>query len=127
MIPAPMIAATQSPACSVCRKAHQQRARALGLLQDAHRDLGDHAEQALGAGHQAEQIVAVGIQMLAAETHHVAVRQDHLEAEDVVGGQAVFQAVHAARVLGDVAADRARDLAGRIGRVVEALMLDRVA
>ena len=83
-------------------------------------------EQALGAGHQAEQVVGLGVEMLAAEPHHLAVRQHHLEPEHVVGGEAVFQAVHAARVLGDVAADRAGDLARRIGRVVEALVLDRV-
>ena len=34
-------------------------------------------------------------------------------------GEAVLEAVHAARVLGDVAADRAGDLRRRIGRVVE--------
>ena len=107
-------------------KTDQQRARGLGLLQDAHRDLGDHAEQPLGAGHQAQQVVAALIEMLAAETHDVAVRQHHLEAENVVGGEPVLQAVHAARVLGDVAADRARDLAGWIGRVVEAFVLDRI-
>ena len=110
----------------VGREADQQRPRGLGLPQDAHRDLGDDAEQPFGAGHQAEQVVGVGIEVLAAEAHHVAVRQHHLEAEQVVGGEAVFQAVHAARVLGDVAADRARDLARRIGRVIEALVLDRV-
>ena len=97
-----------------------------GLLQDAHGDLGDDAEQALGAGHQAEQIVALGIEMLAAEAHDLAVDQHDLEAEHVVGGEAVFQAMHAAGILGDVAADGAGDLARRIGRVVEALALHRL-
>ena len=39
-------------------KADQQRARRLGLAQHAHGDLGDDAEQAFRAGHDAEQIVA---------------------------------------------------------------------
>ena len=46
----------------------------------------------------------------AAEAHDGAVHQDHLDAEHVVGGQPILQAVHAARILGDVAADRAGDL-----------------
>ena len=107
-------------------KADQQRLRGLGLLQDPHRDLGDHPQQPLRAGHQAQEIVALGIEMLAAQAHDVAVRQHHLEAQQVVGGEAVLQAVHAARVLGDVAADRAGDLAGGIGRIVEARVLHRV-
>ena len=115
MMPFAMIAATQSPACSLLKKPMSMARAHSGLLQDAHGDLGDHAQEPLGAGHQAEQVVALGVQVLAAETHHVAVRQHHLEAEDVVGGEPVLQAVHAARVLGDVAADRARDLADGSG------------
>ena len=64
--------------------------------------------------------------MLAAQPHHLAVHQHHLDAEQVVGGEAVLQAVHAAGVLRDVAADRAGDLRAGIGRVVEALVLDRL-
>ena len=44
-----------------------------------------------------------------------------LHAQHVVQRQAVLQAVHAARVLGHVAADRAGDLAARVGRVVQAV------
>jgi len=43
------------------------------------------------------------------------------EAEDVVGRHAVFQAVGAAGVEGDVAADRADRLARWVGRVVQAV------
>jgi hypothetical protein len=64
--------------------------------------------------------------MLAADAQDLAVDQHQFDAEHVVGGQAVFEAVHAAGILRDVAADRAGDLRGRIGRVVEALALDRV-
>ena len=64
--------------------------------------------------------------MLAPEPHDLAADQHHLDAEDVVGGQPVFEAVHAAGVLGDVAADRAGDLRGRVGRIVETLVLDRL-
>ena len=101
-------------------EADQRGARRLRRAQDAHRHLGHDAEQALRAGHQAEQVVAVGIEMLAAEPDHLAGDQHHLDAEHVVGGQAVFQAVHAAGILRHVAADRAGDLRRGVGRIVEA-------
>ena len=50
----------------------------------------------------------------------VAVGEDHARGEDVVRREAVLQAVRAAGVLGDVAADRADALRRRIGRVVPA-------
>jgi hypothetical protein len=61
--------------------------------------------------------------MLAAEPDHLARHRHHLEPKHVVRGEAVFEAMHAARVFGDVAADRAGDLRRRIRRVVEARML----
>ena len=64
--------------------------------------------------------------MLAAQANDLARHQHQLAAEQVVGGHAVFQAVHAAGILRHVAADRAGDLRGRIGRIVEAGMLDRL-
>ena len=78
-------------------------------------------------GDQAEEVVAGAVQVPAAEAHHLAVDHHHLDAQDIVGGEAVFQAVHAARVLRDVAADRAGDLAGGIGRVIHAAVGDRIA
>ena len=50
----------------------------------------------------------------------LAVRKHDLGGEDVVDREAVLEAVRAARVLGDVAADRANLLRRRIRRVVEA-------
>ena len=112
------------PAGFARRKADQQRARGLGLLQNAHRDLGNDAEQPLRAGHDAEQVIALRIEMLAAEPDDLAIHQDHLDAEHIVGGQPIFQAVHAARIFRDIAADRAGDLRRRIGRIVKAVALD---
>ena len=51
----------------------------------------------------------------------LAVDGEAAHAQHVVHGQAVLQAVHAAGVLGDVAADGAGDLGRRIGRVVQAV------
>ena len=94
------------------------------MLQDAHGHFGDDAEQAFRAGHDAEQVIALGVEMLAAEADHLAIHQHHLDAENVVGRQPVFQAMHAAGILRDIAADRTGDLRGRVGRVVEAVSLD---
>ena len=85
--------------------------------------LGDDAEQPLGPHHHPEQVVAAAVQVLAAQPHHLAVDRDHLDPGHVVRGQAVFEAVHAAGVFGHVAADGARDLAGRVGCIVEAAVL----
>ena len=48
-------------------KTDQQGARGGRLFEDAHGDLGDHPEQPLGAGHHPQQIISLGIEMLAAE------------------------------------------------------------
>ena len=65
--------------------------------------------------------------MPAAEPHDLAGHQHQLAAEHVVGGDAVFEAMHAAGILRHIAADSAGDLRGRIGRVIEAGVLDRLA
>ena len=53
-----------------------------------------------------------------------AVGQDDLDAEDVVDGDAVLERVRPAGVGGDVAADGAGALAGRVGGVVVAVRLE---
>ena len=102
-----------------------QRARAFGLLQDADGDFGDDAEHALRADDEAEQIIAVGIEMRAAEPDDLAGHQHHFDAEHIIGGEAIFEAMHAAGIFGDIAADRAGDLRGGVGGVIKAPMLDR--
>ena len=122
-----MIAATTIAGILGLGKADQQRPRGRRLPQDAHGDLGDDAEQPLGAGHDPHQVVAARVEVLAAEPDDLAVDQHDFEPEQVVCRQPVFQAMHAARVLGDIAADRAGDLARRVGRVIEPGAGDRVA
>ena len=60
--------------------------------------------------------------MLTAQAHDLPVHQDHFHTQHVVGGKAVFQAMHAARVFSHVAADGAGDFRRRIGRVVKAFI-----
>ena len=108
----------------VAGKADQQGARRFRFLQNANGDFRYDTKQTFRAGGQTEQVVALGVEVAAAETDDLAVHQNHLDAEQVVGGEAVFQAMDAAGVLGDVAADRTGNLARRIGRVIETLVLD---
>ena len=65
--------------------------------------------------------------VVARERDELAVGQHDVDGEHVVDREAVLEAVRAARVLGDVAADRADLLARRVGRVVEAVAGDRAS
>ena len=79
MMPSAMIAATTVAAGLDRREAEQHAARDLRLLEDAHRDLGDDAEQALRAGEDPDEIVERGIEVLAAEPDDLAAHQHDLE------------------------------------------------
>ncbi len=69
----------------------------------------------------AQQVVARRVEDRAAEVHDRARPPRTTRAPSTwFDGEAVLQAVRAARVLGDVAADRADALRGRVGRVVVA-------
>ena len=120
-MPAAMIAEVAAPAWSVLSKPTRSVRTSSGQADqpDGHR--GDDAERALGADDGAEQVVAGAVGRDPAERHDVALGGDEVGAEDVVGGEAVLQAVRAAGVLRDVAADRADLLARRVGRVVVAV------
>ncbi len=72
------------------------KAGALGGGQNPQRRLGDDAELALGAADHAEQVIARRIQMRPADLDHLAPGGDQLHPHQVVGGDAVFQAVRTA-------------------------------
>ena len=118
-----MMRATHSPPSSDAAKPISARARVFRLSQNAHRHFGDDAEQALRAGNDAEQIVARRNRDGCRRAAHLAGYQHQFAAEHVVGGDAVFEAMHAAGIFRDVAADGAGDLRRRIRRVIEARVL----
>ena len=98
-------------------EAGEERPHRLGHPQHAHDDPDCDPERPLGADEHAEQ---VGARVVSREGDELAVRENDVDREDVVHGEPVLEAVGAARVLGDVAADRADLLARRVGGVVEA-------
>ena len=110
-----------------CRETDQQCPCGGRLGKDAHGDLGDDPEQPLGAGHNAENIIIAGVEVLAAKPDDLAIHQHHFDAEDVVCGKPIFQAMHPAGILRDIAADRAGDLARRVWSIVEAGVFDGFA
>ena len=121
MSPAAMIAATASPARRDVVEARHDAARRLGARQQLDRHLEDHRQHALAADDRGEQVEARSVERVAAELDRLAGGGEAAHLEHVVQRQAVLQAVHAARVLGDVAADGAGDLAARVGRVEQAV------
>ncbi len=100
----------------------EQRAHLRRVLREAHADAGGDAEHALAADEDAPQVEPRRLGVLPAEDGDRAVRQDHLDGEDVHGGHALRQAVGPAGVGRHVAADRAALLARRVGRVVHAVL-----
>ena len=102
----------------------ENRLDRFGDAQNAQRHLRDDRQRAFRSNEHAQQIEARRIQRGPAEMHHLAVRQHGFDAEHVMDREPVFQAMRAARVLRDVAADRADQLARRIGRVVVAVRRD---
>jgi hypothetical protein len=104
-------------------KGRHERARYRRLAQDLHHNFDNHAQQAFAAGDQAQQVEPALRAGLAAHGDDLAPRKHQRHAEQVVGGEAIFEAMQAAAVFRDIAADGAGDLAGRIGGVIEALRL----
>ena len=119
-MPAAMISDTAAPASLVLLYAASSVCTRLRLPQDADDDLRHDRQRAFAADQQAEQIRTRRVGQRAADAHELAVGHHGLDLEHVVHGEAVLQAMRAAGVLGDVAADRAHLLARRIGRVVVA-------
>ena len=110
-------------ACGLdARKGGQQRCDAGRHAQELHLDLRDRAEGSFGAHEDPAQIEADSVGGVAVDPVHRPVRQNDLHPEDVVRGDAVVQAVRTARVFGRVAADGARLLAGRVGRIEQAVL-----
>ncbi|MDT4868302.1 hypothetical protein FQZ97_1032570 [compost metagenome] len=62
--------------------------------------------------------------MFAAKAQHFARNQHHFDTEHIVGCEAVFQAMHAARIFRNVATDGTCDLRRRIRRIIEAFVLN---
>ena len=87
----------------------------LGLAHEADGDLGDQRHDAFRAGEEAGEVVARQVGLFAAGLDHRAVGQHQLQAEHVVGGDAIGQGMRSAGVFRHVAADSAGLLAGRIG------------
>ena len=108
-------------------KAGHDAARQLRFGHQLHQHFDSDRQHAFATHGQAKQIVAWRIQRLAAESDGLALRGKAAHLQDVVQRQAVFEAMHAARVFGHVAAYGAGDLAARVRRVIQAQRRRRFA
>ena len=117
-IPAAITCETASPAGVGRLERREQRPHRLRRAQHPHGHAHGDPERPFGADERAEQ---VGPLVIPRKSDELAVGEHDVRGEDVVDGEPVLEAVRPARVLGDVAADRADLLARRVGRVVEAL------
>ena len=97
----------------------------LGHELDGH--FGGHRQHAFAAHDDGQQVEARCVECIAAKLNGIAFNGEALHLEHVVHGEAVFQTMHATRVLGHVAADGASNLAGWIGRVVQPVLRHRFA
>ena len=102
----------------------EERLHGFGALDDAENHFCGDAESAFGADENAEEIVAGRVERFSAEVDERAIGENDFEAEDVRGGESVFEAMRAAGIFGDVAADAARGLRRGIGGVEIALRED---
>ena len=118
--PAATMADTTLPAVFE-RVAHgEQGLDRLRLAEDAKNGGGRYPQGPFAAHEGAGQIQAEGIGILATQPDDLAAGEHYLQPEHVIGRDPVLEAMRSARVLGDVAAQRAGLLAGRVGGVVVA-------
>ncbi len=126
MMPAAINAATASPASPTSREARHDATRELRHRHEPHRHFG------VTASMPSEPITSASRSRPGASSAsppNSTVSPSHRQtahAQYVVQRQPVFQAMHAAGILGHVAADRARDLARRIRSVVQTMRRRRL-
>ena len=83
----------------------QHRPSGGGPGDEPDQDFGDDAERAFGSDEEIlERVAGHVLHALVAKPGNFAVRQDDLQAHDVVARDAVLQASQAAGILGDIAA-----------------------
>jgi hypothetical protein len=104
----------------------EERAVRLRVLGDPHPHLRHDPERPFRADDGAGEVVPPAVLARPAGGDDAAVRQHQLDAEDVVDGDAVLEGVRAAAVRGDVPAEGAGALAGRVRGVVVAERLEGV-
>src|ERR1700676_20463 len=62
-------------------EADEQRARGFGSFQNTHRHLGDDTQQTFRADNDRQKVIAVGVELLAADADDLARYQYHFDAE----------------------------------------------
>ena len=100
------------------RHNHLRRAR---LGHKLHHHFGYHGKHALAADKHGEQIQPRRIVAFTAQFNHAAIDGNSADFQHIVHREAVFQAMHAAGIFSHIAAYAARQLARRVGRVIQTM------
>ena len=108
-------------------KQGDERACVLREGEQAHPRLRDDAECSLAADDEWDTVVSRQVGGASSEDRDLAVGEDHLDAENVIGDRAVAKRVGTAGVRADVPADRRHALARRVRREEEAGLARRGA
>ena len=125
--PAATTAPTARAASSTRPVGRRQRPSMRRQRHQPHGDFGQDGQRALRSDQQIGQGVAGDVlHRLRTGAHDLAGRQHRLEGQHVAAGRPVLEGARSAGALGDVAADGAFRQAGRIGRIEQAVRLDRV-
>ena len=124
-MPRAVISTTVSVASSTVSKIASRVFDRFGQARKFHRDFRHEAERAFGADEKPGEIVAGRIERGAAQMRTSSpARQHDFERQHMIRRHAVSERVRPAGIFGDVAADRARLLARRIGREMQPEMLN---
>jgi len=99
----------------------EERLYGFGLGGEPYGNFGDEGESAFGTDEKPGEVVAGSIALRAANTNDFPVGEDEFESRDVICCNPISERVRTAGIFGDVAADSAGFLAGRIGRKVQAV------
>ena len=103
------------------REARHDAARDPWNRQQSHGDFRDDDQHAFRADHEWQQVQSWRLRPDGADVDSLAIARVAANAHEVLQGHAVLEAVDAAGILGDVAADRAGNLAGGVRRVEQAM------
>ena len=105
-------------------KTSQQGARGLRLFHQPYSYFCHHTQLTFRTNNHAQQVIAGQVKGLTADIDDFAFHRYEFDAEDMIGGHAVFQAMRPARVHGHVAANGAGNLAAGIWCIKQAQIID---
>src|SRR5699024_4615888 len=104
-------------------KASQNTLRKTRGRRELERDLGYNSQHALGTNQKGHHVISRSIERVTAYLENFTINGNTTNTQDIVHCEAVFQAMHTARIFSDVTPNCASNLRRRIGGVVQPIRL----